>query len=162
MSTSTATTTTTATTGSAAAATCTGNLYVLPVQDAACALPNSGNFSSVMDKCCSPATVTKYDNDCGLYCLAQDQTVKTLLSCLQDNGAVTEAFCSGNLTASATAKVSSTETGKAGKTGSSTGSAASSTSTSDKSAAVVGHKVSMGGWVVLGMVVSSCLFGVMG
>ncbi|PYH43012.1 uncharacterized protein BP01DRAFT_358989 [Aspergillus saccharolyticus JOP 1030-1] len=149
------TATTTATATSASSASCTGNLYVLPVQDAACALPNTGNFSSVMAQCCSPATVTKYDDDCGLYCLAQGQTVKSLLACLQDQGAVTEAFCSGNLTASATASVSSTSaTGKAGKTGTSTASAASGSSTSEKSGAVIHKKVSVGGWVVLGMMVS--------
>ncbi|RAL11834.1 uncharacterized protein BO97DRAFT_405878 [Aspergillus homomorphus CBS 101889] len=143
--------TTTAT--AAAAATCTGSIYVLPIQDAACALPNTGNFSSIMDKCCTPASVTKYNNDCGLYCLAQGQTVKELLGCLQDNGAVTQAFCSANLNASATASAStSSATGKDSKTGTATGSAASASST-EKGAGVVEKKVSLGGWVVLGMMV---------
>jgi hypothetical protein len=31
----------------------------------------SGNMTDVMDECCKNAKVTKYDNDCGIYCLAQ-------------------------------------------------------------------------------------------
>ncbi|EHA27662.1 hypothetical protein ASPNIDRAFT_123645, partial [Aspergillus niger ATCC 1015] len=123
------TTTATATT-SAASCTSTGNLYVLPVQDAACAIPNTKNASAIMDKCCSPASPTKYDNDCGIYCLAQGQDVKELLSCIQSNGAVEDPFCSGNLTATATASVTGTKATGSTKTGTSTGSAASETGSS--------------------------------
>ncbi|PYH99812.1 hypothetical protein BO71DRAFT_342164 [Aspergillus ellipticus CBS 707.79] len=149
-------TTTATTTGSTP--TCTSSRYVLPVQDAACALPNSGNYSSVMSTCCKPASVTKYDNDCGLYCLAEKQSVKDLLDCLQTNGAETEAFCSGNLTATATASVSSaSSTGS--KTGTSTGGSASST---DKSAGVSLRQpgVSKLGLGVLGLFVVSGVLGV--
>ncbi|OOF91375.1 hypothetical protein ASPCADRAFT_211201 [Aspergillus carbonarius ITEM 5010] len=136
----------------------TGNIYVLPIQDAACALPNTGNASTIMSKCCSPASPTTYDNDCGIYCLAQGQSVKDLLSCIQSNGAVTEPFCSGNMSATATASGSSSSTGKGGsQTGTSTGSAASGTHTGGAGSQVV--KVNKWGVGVLGMVVVSVVFG---
>ncbi|GAQ42961.1 hypothetical protein AtubIFM56815_008515 [Aspergillus tubingensis] len=154
MSTTTATATTTAST-----CTSTGNLYVLPVQDAACALPNTNNASAIMDKCCSPASPTKYDNDCGIYCLAQGQDVKELLSCIQSNGAVEDPFCSGNLTATATASVTGTKaTGSSTKTGTSTGSAASETGSS---AAVPMKQVGVSkvGLGMLGMVLCGAVLG---
>ncbi|KAF7171097.1 hypothetical protein CNMCM5623_003553 [Aspergillus felis] len=82
---STSTSTSTSTT-SGASATCTGNRWVLPVQDVACALPATGNYSSVMDKCCSPAAVTKYNDGCDLYCLAQGHSMGELLNseCYRD------------------------------------------------------------------------------
>ncbi|PWY66789.1 hypothetical protein BO94DRAFT_561263 [Aspergillus sclerotioniger CBS 115572] len=133
----------------------TANIYILPIQDAACALPNTGNASSIMSKCCSPASPTTYDNDCGIYCLAQDQSVRDLLNCIQSNGAVTEPFCSGNMSATATASISSsTSTGS--KTGTSTGSAASGTHTGG---AVREVRVSKWGVGVLGLVVSGLVFG---
>ncbi|RAH53097.1 hypothetical protein BO85DRAFT_463349 [Aspergillus piperis CBS 112811] len=152
------TTTATATT-SASTCTSTGNLYVLPVQDAACALPNTNNASAIMDKCCSPASPTKYDNDCGIYCLAQGQDVKELLSCIQSNGAVENPFCSGNLTATATASVTGTKaTGSSSKTGTSTGSAASETGSS---AAVPMKQVGVSkvGLGMLGMVLCGAVLG---
>ncbi|KAL2832505.1 hypothetical protein BDW59DRAFT_105653 [Aspergillus cavernicola] len=91
-------------TTSSAAPTCTGNRWVLPVQDAACGLPNSGNYSDIMDDCCAVAEVRTYQDDCGLYCLAQGQNVSSLLSCIEDSGATPgDFFCSGNMSATATA-----------------------------------------------------------
>ncbi|PYI11974.1 hypothetical protein BO78DRAFT_392659 [Aspergillus sclerotiicarbonarius CBS 121057] len=150
-STLTTTSTTTATT-----CTSTGNLYILPIQDAACALPNTGNASSIMQKCCSPAPPTTYDNDCGIYCLAEKQSVKDLLSCIQSNGAVTEPFCSGNLSATATAAVSKSSSTGGSKTGTGTGSAASGTHTG----AAEPVRVSKMGVGMLGMVVLSGVLGV--
>ncbi|KAL3462689.1 hypothetical protein BJX64DRAFT_288153 [Aspergillus heterothallicus] len=98
------------TTSSAAASTCTGGVssWILPVQDAACGLPSSGNYSTIMDKCCGVADVDSFNDDCGLYCLAQGQSVGDLLSCIEDSGATPgEFFCSGNMTATATAAVPS-------------------------------------------------------
>jgi hypothetical protein len=37
---------------------------------------------AALQKCCKNAKVTKYDNDCGIYCLAQGQDVDKLQSCL--------------------------------------------------------------------------------
>lgn len=151
----------TTTTASSAAATCTGNRWVLPVQDAACGLPNSGNYSAVMDKCCGPAKVTKYDDDCGLYCLAQKQTVKELLNCIEDNSASTvhgEVFCSGNMTASATAALPST-TGS-DSTGTATGTGATASSTGENAAVAMKQPLSKGGLGVLAVLGVSALLSV--
>ncbi|KAL2866927.1 uncharacterized protein BJX67DRAFT_354413 [Aspergillus lucknowensis] len=83
---------------------CTGNILVLPVQDAACGLSNTGNNTDIMTKCCRDADVEKYNDDCGLYCLAQGQNIGDLSSCIQGNGVnPSEIFCRGNMTATATA-----------------------------------------------------------
>jgi hypothetical protein len=104
---------TTTVTSSAPSAACTGNIWVLPVQDAACGLPNTGNYSDIMDECCAQADVETYNDDCGLYCLAQGQNVGSLLDCIENHGATPgDFFCSGNMTATATAPApSATETG---------------------------------------------------
>ncbi|KAK4235027.1 hypothetical protein C8A03DRAFT_18169 [Achaetomium macrosporum] len=98
------TSTTVAATASATSTACTGNrLYDIPVQDASCAMPFGGNHTDIMAKCCGPADVVSYYNNCGLYCLAQDQTVAELTACLFKEGAANnEVFCRGNTTASAT------------------------------------------------------------
>ncbi|KAF4252985.1 hypothetical protein KXX16_007073 [Aspergillus fumigatus] len=116
---------TSTTTGTAAASTCTGNRWVLPVQDVACALPATGNYSSIMDKCCSPAAVTKYNDGCGLYCLAQGQSMGDLLDCIKENGGNKDVFCGGQLNATATASLSETASSTATRTG--TGASASET-----------------------------------
>ena len=115
----------TATTGAPAGATARPNcnLYELPVQDIACGMPFGGNSSDVMSECCGPADVVSYRNDCGLYCLAVDQTVEDLTGCLFQHGAPWgDVFCSGNgtqtakdpkATAPATASVSVVATGAA-------------------------------------------------
>ncbi|GIJ88297.1 hypothetical protein Asppvi_007217 [Aspergillus pseudoviridinutans] len=146
---STSTSTATSTT-SGASATCTGNRWVLPVQDVACALPATGNYSSVMDKCCSPAAVTKYNDGCGLYCLAQGHSMGELLKCIEENGGNKDVFCGGQLNATATASLSST----ASSTGSKTGASASQTSHSGagtKRVSVLG--VGLMVLVVCGMVI---------
>ncbi|KAL4875438.1 hypothetical protein BJY04DRAFT_223997 [Aspergillus karnatakaensis] len=95
------------TTSSAPEASCTGGIssWILPVNDAACGLINSGgNYSQIMDSCCADADVESFNDDCGIYCLAQGQSVGDLLSCIEDKGATPgDFFCSGNLTATATA-----------------------------------------------------------
>ncbi|KAF9883907.1 hypothetical protein FE257_002650 [Aspergillus nanangensis] len=157
MSTSVSTTSTTTT----AAATCTGNRWVLPIQDAACGLPKTGNYTDVMDKCCSPAKVTKYDDDCGVYCLAQDQSVKDLLDCITSNAGPTvhgDVFCSGNMSATATAAVPS-KTGD--KTGTATNTGAQATSTGDdENNAVMKQTLSKGGMGVLALMGLSALMSV--
>ncbi|GFF89020.1 hypothetical protein IFM47457_08009 [Aspergillus lentulus] len=111
------------TTGTAAASTCTGNRWVLPVQDVACALPATGNYSSIMDKCCTPAAVTKYNDGCDMYCLAQGHSMGKLLDCIKENGGNKDVFCGGQLNATATASLSSS----ASSTGTRTGASASAT-----------------------------------
>lgn len=92
----------TATTGATATPTVACNLYELPVQDIACGMPFGGNHSDVMSACCGPADVVSFRNDCGLYCLAVDQTVEDLTGCLFQHGAPWgDVFCSGNGTQTA-------------------------------------------------------------
>jgi hypothetical protein len=100
-------TSTSAATASASAAlgACGGSslLYDIPTQDASCAMPFGGNHTDIMAKCCGSADVVSYYNNCGLYCLAQGQTVADLTACLFKEGAASnEVFCRGNTTASAT------------------------------------------------------------
>ncbi|KKK25051.1 hypothetical protein P175DRAFT_0502442 [Aspergillus ochraceoroseus IBT 24754] len=149
---------TTTTTTTAASSTCTGNIWVLPTQDAACAVPASGNYSDIMKKCCSSAEVRSYDNDCGLYCLAQGQTVSSLLSCIQDNGATAgEFFCNANMSATATA--TATKTAESSSTKTSADSSASASNTDN--AGVVNKPLSMSGLGVLAMLFCSTVVGVM-
>ncbi|KAE8161920.1 hypothetical protein BDV40DRAFT_266310 [Aspergillus tamarii] len=152
---------TTTTSVAASATACnTVTYWQLPVDDAACALPKTGNYSDIMDKCCSPAKVTDFDNGCGLYCLAQGQSIGDLKDCLRENGAQDgrEFYCKGKDNATATASApSSTKTGD--KSGTATGSGASSTS-SDSAAYAIQPAVSKGGLGLLAMVFCSALMGV--
>ncbi|RYP65146.1 hypothetical protein DL770_009065 [Monosporascus sp. CRB-9-2] len=99
---------TTTTTGGTATQTgsCGANLYDIPTRDVACAVPFSagGNdHTDIMIQCCGAADVVSYRGNCGLYCLAVDQTVAELTECLHDAGAAWgEVFCN-NDTATATA-----------------------------------------------------------
>ncbi|OJJ55676.1 hypothetical protein ASPSYDRAFT_60578 [Aspergillus sydowii CBS 593.65] len=99
-----------ATTSSSAAATCTGNAWILPVQDIACGLiTTSDKYSDIMDKCCKDAKVESYNDGCGLYCLAQGQSGRDLLDCISDEDAKDgDFFCGGgNLTHTASAALPS-------------------------------------------------------
>lgn len=79
------------------------NLYDTPVDDAVCAMSNTGNYTELMFSCCKGADVVSYYSGCGLYCLATDQTVKDLSDCLYGQGAAWEdVFCRGNESATAT------------------------------------------------------------
>lgn len=108
---------------------CAANLYNIPVQDASCAIPfgSSDNAIDIMSGCCNSAPVISYFDDCGLYCLAQDQSVEDLTSCLMQSGALPQdVFCRGNVTATATGSSDSLPTSAqasvvAGATGSSNG-----------------------------------------
>lgn len=60
------------TTLASASATPTGNagcrnIYEIPTQDAACAMPFGGNHTEILTKCCGDANVISYYDDCGLY-----------------------------------------------------------------------------------------------
>lgn len=165
-------------TSSGAAATATANcgaiLYDIPVQDASCAIPYGGNHTAVMSKCCQSADVVSYADNCGLYCLAEDQTVDDLTSCLFDNGAsYSEVFCrgTGNATASETASdtlasgasVVASASGGSESTGSSTSGGSSSSSTGSSSAAAgrapLGLGLTLSGVTVSAMLFSGFLFG---
>lgn len=103
------------------------NLYDTPVDDAVCAMPNTGNYTKLMFSCCKEADVINYYNGCGLYCLATDQTVKELSDCLYGEGAAWEdVFCRGNESATATG----TATGLSASASASVLSSSEATSTS--------------------------------
>lgn len=153
---------------------CTGSLiYDIPVQDASCAVPFGGNHTDIMSQCCGSADVVSYDNNCGLYCLAIEQSVSDITSCLFDNGAsYSDVFCrgTGNATASVTASdtlatgasiIASGSGSSANKTSDGTGSG-SSTSRSNANAApgvALLSGFSVMGFAVTGLVFSSVVFG---
>ena len=150
-------TTTTMSTTTGTAATATGssciNVYQLPTTDAACAAPIAGNMTSAFDTCCKGNSPVKYDNDCGIYCLAQEQTVDKLSHCLQkESNNYAAVFCNDALNATATAAATTTHSTS---TGTKTGTSASSTTT--KNAA--GGKTSVAGAGVLAMVFVSAVMG---
>ncbi|KAA8650176.1 hypothetical protein EYZ11_008507 [Aspergillus tanneri] len=149
------------TSASPAAPTCAG-FWELPTKDVACALPNNGNASDILDKCCKRASVTKYDDGCGIYCLAQEQSAKDLTNCFREQGAIDgHFFCSGgnaSHTASAPLPSKTGDHDSDSSTGTSTGS--KSTSTSSDSAAVLNQPVSKSGLGLLAVLVCSALMGV--
>jgi hypothetical protein len=61
------------------------------------------NATDIMSKCCGDAQLVAYQNDCGVYCVAIDQTIVELGDCLFANGAPdANVFCSGNKTTTKT------------------------------------------------------------
>ncbi|KAL4735436.1 hypothetical protein BDV11DRAFT_208505 [Aspergillus similis] len=157
------TTSTSTSTSTAATATCTGNAWVLPVQDVACAVRStSGNYSSIMDKCCGVAEVKDYNDDCGLYCLAQEQSGQDLLDCIQSNGASdSDVFCGGNLTQTATAAVPSSTSGSDDDdSGNATSTGDAAEPTNSDNVAPAQQVVSKAGLGILGMLFCSALLGV--
>jgi hypothetical protein len=112
-------------------------------------------MTDVMDECCKNAKVTKYDNDCGIYCLAQGQDVDKLQSCLTSkSGNYHDVFCNAALNATATA----TTTGsKSTSSGTSTDSSATSTSTN---AAIANQPISKSGVGLMALLFGSALMAV--
>lgn len=145
-------TTTSASVASAPTNGCAANLYDTPVHDAVCALPYSKANIKIMEACCGDTDIVSYYDNCGLYCLAIDQTVGELSKCFIKEGAADSApFCRGNTTATATAtshkiaatadatvinaKSTGTDASESGSSSSGTSSSGSSKSTSSDSAA---------------------------
>ncbi|RAL13856.1 uncharacterized protein BO97DRAFT_404646 [Aspergillus homomorphus CBS 101889] len=136
-------TTTATTTAASATSTCHQKLYDIPVKDAACAMPMTGNNSAIMTSCCGSADVVSYDS-CDYYCLADGQTIGTLAECLIKASEAGEVWCNTNANATATGSVpttgagtivatatsTSTSTKKGKSSGTGTGSSASASSTS--------------------------------
>ena len=150
---------TTTTSAVATSTACGASVYELPVKDAACGAVLSGNMSDVFDTCCKGDSPVKYNNDCGIYCLAQEQTVDKLQSCLTSkSNNYRDVFCNANLNATATASATTT---KSTSTGTSTGTSTdSSTATSTKNAAILNQPVSKTGLGLLAMLFCSTLVGV--
>lgn len=68
-------------------------------------MPYSDQYFSYMSSCCGDASIVSYDDDCGIYCVALDQTISDLIECLMEEGAEKkpqDVFCSGNTTESKT------------------------------------------------------------
>ncbi|KAI1661822.1 hypothetical protein F4813DRAFT_174137 [Daldinia decipiens] len=82
---------------------CGVQLYIIPVKDAACAVPATGNNTEIMGSCCGAADIVSYYDGCGLYCLAAGQTVGSLSDCIREKGTYPgDIFCNQNATATAT------------------------------------------------------------
>lgn len=91
-------------TPSATSTACT-NLYNPPNQNAVCAMPSTSTYLDYMSSCCGDAQIVSYDDNCGIYCVALDQTISDLIECLMEEGAEEkpqDVFCSGNTTESKT------------------------------------------------------------
>jgi hypothetical protein len=121
-------------------ASCGGSVWQIPTTDFACAAIISGNMTDAMDDCCKDASPKKYDNDCGIYCLAQGQDIGTLQSCIsKKSGNYHDVFCN-------TSRQNATATAAASKTSTSTGThTGTTTSTSTHNAAVANQPVSKSG-----------------
>ncbi|CAI6242076.1 unnamed protein product [Periconia digitata] len=150
---------------SANAACATQNFSEFPTADSGCAVGSRqgipSSYKDTLQKCCKSAPVESWADDCAAYCLAVDQTVADLVKCFQDDKVnPSEIFCSGNNTATATGKPSSSSgsgssSGRPGETGGSQGDAQQG----QNMASVQG--VSKAGLGVVAMVFTSALFGAM-
>ncbi|KAI4597162.1 hypothetical protein KJ359_004674 [Pestalotiopsis sp. 9143b] len=163
------TTTTSISSAPSPASTCTANIYDTPDQDAVCAMPDAGNHTAIMTSCCGAADVIGYYGGCGLYCRAEGQSVADLRDCLFGEGAGwADVFCSGNLTATATAaddaslptgadaSVVASGSGSGESSSSKTGSGSTSTSTSSGNAAV--RRTPDVGLTTMGFTIGALLF----
>ncbi|KAM0282460.1 hypothetical protein ACHAO9_010249 [Fusarium lateritium] len=78
-------------------------LYDSPIRDASCAMPYEDDHIDILKKCCNESDIVSYYSNCGLYCLAQNQTVDDLHNCFFDEGAKWDrVFCRGENDATAT------------------------------------------------------------
>ncbi|KAI0454160.1 hypothetical protein F5B21DRAFT_258777 [Xylaria acuta] len=80
------------------------NLYEIPISEPGCAVSFSGaGHQDAMEACCKSADVVSYFNNCGLYCVAADQTIKELQDCLfGEKVAYQDVFCNAANNATAT------------------------------------------------------------
>lgn len=103
MSTTTPATTTTTVTQPTPTNNVCPNVRDLPIDDAACGVAYSDDNVDRMKSCCKDADVLSYYDECGLYCLAEDQTIGELFKCIQgDMGDdFVDVFCSRPETATA-------------------------------------------------------------
>lgn len=136
----------------------TADFTQFPTTDVACAVGSTtgipSNTSDIFSACCKSAPVEDFNDKCGYYCLSIQQTVAELQACFMKEGASPSSiFCSGNNTATATSK----PTSSGGATAS--GSKGSGTATSSSGAAQMSPCVSKAGLGMLGMVVASALAG---
>ncbi|KAF2637975.1 hypothetical protein P280DRAFT_471630 [Massarina eburnea CBS 473.64] len=149
----------TAAAASASSSSCaTQNFSDFPTKDIACAVGGTSGFNSsyrdTLKDCCKSAPVESWANNCGLYCLSVDQTIADLQKCWQEGGVKAgEIYCSGNNTATATGKPSSS--------GSATGSGSQASNTAGGQSNAPVHGVSKTGLSMAAMVLVSAVFGVL-
>ncbi|KAJ5885406.1 hypothetical protein N7495_009916 [Penicillium taxi] len=63
-------------------------------------------MTTVFDLCCKGSGPVRYNNDCGVYCLAQKQDIYSLGKCLtQKSHKSSEIYCNAPANATATASV---------------------------------------------------------
>ncbi|KAF1974973.1 hypothetical protein BU23DRAFT_552812 [Bimuria novae-zelandiae CBS 107.79] len=138
-----------------------------PVKDAACyvtspsGLPDT--YADILKGCCGDAPVTKWADDCALYCLAADQSIAELQKCWQEGGVqARDIACNAQNNATATGEVSGTGEGGARETGTSASASAgapASTESPGTAAVVVPKGVNKMGVGVLGVVFGSVILG---
>lgn len=140
----------------------TADFTVFPTNgDIACAVGSvngiPSNTSSVFDSCCKSASVEQFNGECGLYCLAVEQTVADLQKCFMDGGVLPGSIlCNGNNTATATGKGSSS--GSPTSSGN-RGSASATESTGAAASMLAPQSLNKAGLGVLGMLVVSAFAG---
>ncbi|KAL4735083.1 hypothetical protein BDV11DRAFT_174160 [Aspergillus similis] len=91
---------------SASSSTCTGpTMYELPIQDAACGIPNIADYQPTFESCAYPATVQTYHSGCALYAPALNQSVQDIIDCLYDAHVDwDDVWCTGGTNTTATGK----------------------------------------------------------
>lgn len=142
---------TTTSSADATSTACGANVYQLPLNNAACGAVLQGNMSEAFDSCCKASKPVKYSNDCGMYCLAQAQTVDELQTCLTSkSNNYRGVFCNASLNATASAATTTAAT--------STGTSTASSST--ENAAVLNQPISKTGLGLVAMLFCSALVGV--
>ncbi|KAI0882078.1 uncharacterized protein GGS22DRAFT_171481 [Annulohypoxylon maeteangense] len=157
-----ATTTSTAARPSTSSA-CGADLFNIPVQDPAVGMGTGGNHTEIMSACCGKADVISYYKGCGLYCLAEGQSVNDVIECLYSKGAAyQDVFYRNELNATATVTGSALPTsvdasvvatgGSTKSTG--TGSSTSSTSTPGAAANV---RPELGSVTTMGLTIGALL-----
>jgi hypothetical protein len=155
----------TAAAASASPTSCSAQSYSqFPTKDIGCAVGGIKGFPSsyrdTLKKCCKSAPVESWANDCALYCLSVDQPIADLQKCWQDGGVnPAEIFCSGNNTATATGKPSSSGGASGSKTSGGTPGATSNAAAPGSVAPVVG--MSKAGMGMAAMLLVSAVFGVL-
>lgn len=152
---------TTTTTSALAQATACEDVYQLPTTDAACGASLHGNMGDVFDECCKGNGPVTYGNHCGIYCLAQGQTVHELSSCLMSKshnyGGV---FCNDAENATASTPATTTNAQATAATATLTGAAASAAAEGSTNAAVLPRApVSKAGLGAIAVLFSSVVLG---
>ncbi|RGP76004.1 hypothetical protein FSPOR_398 [Fusarium sporotrichioides] len=159
---------------------CAAQLYNQPNQDNTCAMPYKKEYLSMMEKCCGDAKIVSYYDDCGVYCVALDQTIGELSKCLFDAGAANQdVFCSGSkkttktkdadVPATAEASVVSSKdddkdgddedsSSAASSSGTATGTASSSSETSSETGNAAPSLAPKSGISTIGLAIGALLF----